>query len=332
LLHGLLWAQEIIPEKWPHYSCENGKIYKILLTLRNEIPVSGYAEAVYRIDGGLCYVKSTVEDGPKDHFIGILWESQKKTSFETPIPREISFGGISKLRAAYPVVFFSVPGDSTNNLALYRYNLNSLEHASVDGIVDFEISENIAVLLLKTGRGGYYLRYDNDIIELSLQGSARLGEIRDKRVLEVYNDVDIELVDLAAKKSVYQFGRFKSYAIPDDYNVVISIVDDGGPESSDWKDEMVFYRVIIDGIESGRTDTGLSCLSRLYRGSVEPGQYHMVSLERWNLNRTKGKYERMNNISQPETKKIYFPINRIIKIDILYDRKHYHSHCSLVER
>jgi hypothetical protein len=94
--------------------------------------------------------------------------------------------------------------------------------------------------------------------------------------------------------------------------------------------EMVFYKVSIDGNESGRTDSGPARLSREFRIKVEANKYHLIKLERWVLNSAKGRYDRENNIRQPKIEEIFIPMNRIVKLKLKFDGKYYNIETSPV--
>ena len=87
--------------------------------------------------------------------------------------------------------------------------------------------------------------------------------------------------------------------------------------------EMIFYKLIIDGVDAGRTDSGPSALARELKIILEPNRYHLVRLERWTLNPSKGRYDRENNIRQPKMQQIYIPMNRIVKVVITFDGREY---------
>ncbi|MFA5518852.1 MAG: hypothetical protein WDA74_06295, partial [Spirochaetota bacterium] len=53
------------------------------------------------------------------------------------------------------------------------------------------------------------------------------------------------------------------------------------------------------------------------------GNYNIISAERWELDKSRGRYLRVNNINQPEEIRIFVPLNRVVKIQFNYDGNYY---------
>ncbi len=87
------------------------------------------------------------------------------------------------------------------------------------------------------------------------------------------------------------------------YNLYFSGQDTGidNPE----QDRRSYYRIFLDKIEAGRTTTGLESQVKTYRGSLDSNR-HLIHLEKWVLDKRKGRYIKLNNISQPKPNFIYF--------------------------
>jgi hypothetical protein len=64
---------------------------------------------------------------------------------------------------------------------------------------------------------------------------------------------------------------------------------------------------------------------------AETGRYCLIKAERWELDKIKGRYVRVNNVYQPETVKLYVPENRIVKISFIFDGEKYIMNQSVYE-
>lgn len=89
------------------------------------------------------------------------------------------------------------------------------------------------------------------------------------------------------------------------YNFIIS-ASDSDIDHPD-KDRLSFYIVYIDKVESGRTTTGLESQDKFFETSL-PENKHLITLEKWVLDKSKGRYVKLNNIEQPKPDFIYINI------------------------
>jgi hypothetical protein len=80
-------------------------------------------------------------------------------------------------------------------------------------------------------------------------------------------------------------------------------------------DRRSYYRIFLDKVEAGRTTTGLESQKKTYRGTLDSNR-HLLRVEKWVLDKRKGRYIKLNNISQPKPDYIYFnvPENGIVEI------------------
>jgi hypothetical protein len=203
---------------------------------------------------------------------------------------------------------------------LYHINLNSMVVSRRENVSDAALSGMTLVLL--EGEGDK-LNINGKYLPLTITGKSRIGGIIDNRLLFLSNDRETEVVDLVAGESIYQYSSEETYAVSDEYNLVISAYEEDPESSRPGTRSMVFYKVFIDGIESGRTETGVSGSEKFLRTSVTPGGYHLVRLERWELSVKRNRYRRANNIYQPKKIRIYIPQKRIIKLEVKYDGREY---------
>ncbi len=88
-------------------------------------------------------------------------------------------------------------------------------------------------------------------------------------------------------------------------NLVFSGHDTGidNPE----RDRRSYYRIFLDKVETGRTTTGLESQVKTYRGNLDTNR-HLLRIEKWVLDEKKGRYIKLNNISQPKPNFIYFNV------------------------
>ena len=169
------------------------------------------------------------------------------------------------------------------------------------------------------------LDYNGLNIPIMLRGQMEIAEVFDSRIVIIRGASEIEIVDLIAGKSIYQFNRDSIADYNDKYNLILEF-EDGKTNS----DQSTYYEITINGIEESRTETGRGDLSKLFYKKLMPGEYHIVKAERWELDREKGRYVRINNIYQPDEVKIFIPDNRIVKLKIGFDGKTYSINQSVV--
>ncbi|MCL1864528.1 MAG: hypothetical protein FWF73_01810 [Spirochaetes bacterium] len=209
-----------------------------------------------------------------------------------------------------------------------RYNPDQDTLNSIDGVVDFHIIDGKPLILRSDS-----LDYNGSIIPIMLRGWMEISEIICSRVAVIKGVIDVEIVDLITGKSIYQFNKNSAADYNDKYNLVLEFEDRNIKANSKTSEEQsIYYEIIIDGVEDSRTETGRGDLSKLFYKKLLPGKYHIVKAERWELDRAKERYVRMNNIYQPDEVKIFVPENRIIKLRIEFDGKTYSINQSVVYR
>jgi hypothetical protein len=137
----------------------------------------------------------------------------------------------------------------------------------------------------------------------------------------ITNGEETEIIDIISGKSLYRYSGAYQTLAPDEYSLAIQAVDETSTEPDDR--QMIFYKIFIDGIETGRTDCGPAGLLREFRTRLDANKYHLIKLERWVLNTAKGRYDRVNNIHQPKPQQIFLPMNRVVKLVIKFNGKGY---------
>ncbi len=201
---------------------------------------------------------------------------------------------------------------------LYHVNLNSMAVSQREGVSDAALAGMTLVLLKEEGR---VLNINGKHLPLTITGKSRIKSVADNRLVSLTDGEETELVDTLTGESVYQYSSEGTYLVSPEYNLIISAHEEVPEISRPGTRPMVFYKVFIDGIETGRTETGISGAEKFLRTRVTPGGYHVVRLERWELKRNR--YRRSNNLYQPESLRIYLPLKRTIKLEVKYNGSHY---------
>ncbi len=199
---------------------------------------------------------------------------------------------------------------------LYHVNLNSMAVSRKEGVIDAVLADRTLVLLEKESGN---LNINGKILPLIITGEIRIRRVTDNRLVFITNCDETEIVDTERGESIYQYSSQGSYAVPGDHNLVISVREEIPGSEMPGAHSMVFYKIYIDGIETGRTETGESGSGKYLRTSAAPGRYHVVRLERWELNLKRDRYKRANNLYQPKKIGIYIPQKRIIELEVNYN-------------
>lgn len=104
------------------------------------------------------------------------------------------------------------------------------------------------------------------------------------------------------------------YRAPEKYNFRFIGYDDGIDNPDD--DRRSYYRIYIDKVEEGRTTIGLESQEKVFDTTLAPNR-HLITVEKWVLDRKSGRYMKVNNIDQPKPNYIYFdlPEKRIVIVE-----------------
>jgi len=210
-------------------------------------------------------------------------------------------------------------GSVESHTAFIRFNPDQMSCQSIEGVEDYELIDGKSVIL-KNGN----LDSNGSQIPLMLTGKLKISRLIDSRIAVISGADGTELVDLAAGKSIYQYKENFIPEYPSETNLILEFGDSmtKTPDSSD-ADNSIYYVILIDGVEESRTETGRGELNKIYNAKLAAGKYHIIKPERWELDKVKGRYARMNNIYQPGELKIYIPENRILKIKIEFNGTSY---------
>lgn len=276
---------------------------------RLEIP--GYVAAFYQQMECLYFI--TVRDG--FYSTGVLSPDGNyifNTGIEAFNERKV------KIAFNRGIFLFSISNSTGQGSTLYRFSPDYNNLQSIDGINDFLIvSGNL--LILKEG----VLNYNGIKIPVMLK-AAKIRDIFDNRLVLLTDGIDVEVCDLSAAKSIYQYREGIVYDKGDNFNVLLEFSDlreDESPAGNEGK--MVYYNITVNGQDIGRTETGPGSLVKQIQGRVNANNYNIITAERWELDKSRGRYLRVNNINQPEEIKIFVPLNRVVKIEYNYDGNYY---------
>jgi len=261
---------------------------------------------------------------------GILKENQGKvTEFEIPG----RYGRLYKL-AVYNNIFYFLaePVSETAGVKaetiplLVRFNPDQSALQSIEGVIDFILIDGKTVLLKKN-----FLDSNGLSIPLMISGNLKISDVTDSRIVTISGSDGTEIVDILAEKSIYQYRNNSVTSNPEEYNVILEFEDkiaktdlETGIESG------IYYEIFIDGLPDNRTETGRGDLSKTFHSRLVPGKYHFIKPERWELDKVKGRYVRMNNIYQPSEIKVFIPENRILKIKLVFDGAVYNINSSVL--
>lgn len=290
-----------------------------------EVPVEGEVLHVSTGDGGVYYLVGPGE-GREGLRVGFAGGDPVEKRFEKRLPEPPAGGTVRKFHVGgmvASILVVPVPEEETGSL--YRIDLNDgrVLGDAVPDVADFLIDGDDTILLVRTEKD-LSVSMGERSVPLSLQPGGRcfIRAFLDRRVAVVTAGEETEMIDLLAGKSIYQYHPGKDFLPPGEFNFEITVFDDVETESI--VRDMLFYKVFINGVESGRTDTGPAGLERSFRTLLEAGGEYLITLERWVLNQARGRYERANNVLQPKTQRVSVPLNRIIVMRVRFDGNEYH--------
>lgn len=102
---------------------------------------------------------------------------------------------------------------------------------------------------------------------------------------------------------------------PAKYNLIVSIRDSSVNDPS--LDRRCFYKIFLNKVEAGRTTIGLESQTKTFEMMVSQNR-QLLTVEKYVLDEKKGRYEKLNNISQPKPNYFYFDSfsDRIMRIEL----------------
>lgn len=256
------------------------------------------------------------------YFAGILFDERR---IEVQLNDSGSYIEPAGIELYKGVLFILLKEERRQAGQLFRVDFNSKTISSVKNIIDFTVFEGVPVILENSRPA--QLSFSGINIPLAVRNPEEVFSNFDGRTVSVKGGRAAEIVDLKIFKSVYRYSLSGDLVSPEDagYNMILRIEDDKPGEK-------VFYNVYINGIDTGRTETGPGEIPLKFKNTLRAGSYNRVEIERWTLNRTREKYERENNIRQPDPLKLYFPDDAVLYIQVVFSNGKYRVNTSLLDK
>jgi len=213
---------------------------------------------------------------------------------------------------------------------LMRFSLNEGKVEQKGNIVD-ACSVQGKLLLIEDAGDSLRLNFNGETVPLMMRGALRISTVYRERMAVISGDDGNELVDIRLLKNLCQVSRESALKAPDEYNLVFDALDVNPADKPLDAETMVFYKIFIDGSEEGRTETGLKHVVKSFKIMCEAGEYHVVQVERWELDKWKKQYFRVNNVYQPGAVRIFVPENRIIRLSLEFDGQEFQFRQSVMK-
>lgn len=327
---GLLSSTENLT---PDYSLvlKGGKVLRHNPDSIEEVKISGFVRNIFHHNNILYYLKTPSSTELNIWHIGYR-DLESETSFESELKIELENRAIKRFSAAERISIILIEEPENGRSLLYRIDINSMDISQLSDVFDAALMQGTLILIQKKTENEnssyYYLNVNGKEIPLSLKGSPSFHEIVDNRILFISDGIETEVIDLQNIKSLYLYSTESRYLMPEDFNLIIETSDEN--LTKDIKTS-VFYKIFINGKESGRTETGMPNTAKSFKTMLEPNSYYIVNLERWELDKRKERYIRANNIRQPHPLKLFIPAQRVLKMIILFNGKTYSSEMTAVK-
>ncbi len=293
------------------FRCTPGGIEKL------DIP--GSVRRIYSSRGILYYLRKERIESTQWH-IGYR-NLADGTSFESEVNLTAADRHIRRFFGSGSIAYVVAESDEKKNI-LFRVDLNTMETVTTD-VCDATLVDHTLYRIQKKTEAGlvsFYLDASGRTIPLTLEREPGFTGVVDNRILFISDETETEIIDIHAFRNLYRYSRRVAYARPVEYNLVLEtfdeVIDRGERES-------IFYKVSINGREAGRTETGIPPVIKSFRIMLDPNSYQIVELERWELDSSRKRYCRANNIYQPSPLRLFIPENRILKVVITFDGKSY---------
>ena len=297
----------------PDYILKDGIILEVGTDSLKRISVGGSVLAIDETEDFLFYFKKT----SNSHYAGRIPKNG-----DEPSEIALAINSNAELKKFFvcgedAVVLTADSGKVSGKLFHVYFDEGGVRTA--DNIIDVAPAAGLPVLL-EGGMGGIVLSFDGNIIPCSINAH-RISNVIGGQIVVVTDGNISEIIDIQRGKNIYAFSRGLNFALPESYNLVFEAADT--MQSSTTDNKIIFYKVFVDGVEAGRTETGIAPVSKVFTVNLDSGKYHVITPERWELDRKKEEYVRVNNVHQPKPARIYVPENRIIKLLFFFDGKEY---------
>jgi len=292
------------------FRCAHGKIEKL------DIPCC--VRRTYSFRGILYYLR-------KEHIENTQWhigyrDLNDGTSFESEVNITIKDRHIRRFFGCGSTAYVLAERDEKRNV-LYRVDLNTMHMVTAD-VCDATLVDHTLYTIQKKAKRlvEFYLDANGKTIPLTLEHEPVFTGVVDNRILFISDEAETEIIDIHLFRNLYRYSRHVAYAQPEDYNLVVETFDE---EIDKGERESIFYKIFINGRETGRTETGIPPVTKSFRAMLTPNSYQIIKLERWELDSSRKRYFRANNIHQPSPLRLFIPENRILKVVIIFNGKRY---------
>lgn len=300
------------------YELRDGKILRSAGCPDGEVHVRGAVTHIYSGDGELYYL---MDRGAGDKLWAGYRNARTGGMAEALLFRSLQGKSVRRFLGSDGVVYLLLcTGDSSNApCSLQRVELNTMKTERLEGVHDAVIFRGKPVLL--TGSGGMKVNHNGVTVPITIGGDMRFGGVLGDRFITVTNGKDTEMLDLSLMKNIYAWPVSGRFSTADEHNLLVESIDAGGAPS----EEMLFYKVFVDGAYSGRSTTGPAQQAQRCGLKIADNEYHIIRLERWELHAGQEKYLRANNIKQPRPLKIFMPSNRLLKLVVTREGDRYRT-------
>lgn len=302
------------------YELRDGKILRRAECPDGEVRVDGFVSHIHRNGGELYYLKGR---GPGEAPCCAGYRnSASGVSHEEKIPVPLQGTHLRRFLGGKGVIYLLACRDESGSApcTLHRVDINTMKVKQVEGVRDIALFREKPLLLTGSG-GGMKVNNNGVTVPITIGGETRFGDVLGDRFITVTNGTDTEMLDLSLMKNVYAWPASGRFVTAEDHNLLVESIDAGGAPS----DDMLFYKVYVDGAYSGRSTTGPAQQSRRCGLKIADNEYHIIRLERWELHAGQEKYLRANNIKQPRPLKIFMPSNRLLKLVVTRERDKYRT-------
>lgn len=301
------------------WELRDGKIVRLGKCIVGEMGTAGTVRFLPR-NGNEMYYLAGVGDEAVPRRAGFR-DISGAASYDMELPPDGARKTVRRFAGASGAAYVLLcPGAKGGGCRLYRAEFNTGKATFIKGVRDFALLESKPVIL-REKKGGFEIFFNGVSLPLILEGDPRFGEVLEGRLIPVTDGGSTELVDLADMRSIHAWSGGAALAVPGEHNLAIEVLDEGGTPT----EKMLYYKVYIDGKNLGRTTTGPAQQTRRCNVKVDENEYHILRLERWELNVGRQTYERVNNIGQPAPLRIYMPQNRFLKLLVVREKGKYRS-------
>ena len=298
------------------YILQNGAISLLSGAGVSEISLNGDVTAIFTADGGVYYVRHD----DRGYTAG-FYTTAPSGSFEFQVLHQSCTVERFMVSEKILYILFKRPGELPDSKSgeLVRLNPYTGGIDTVKPVADFGLAGGTVFIIR-----GREICYNGNSIPLVLEGDLSVKAVVDERLVLVGSGDETEVCDLRAGRNIYQYSATEEFPVNDEYNLVIEFMDAGGQDLSEGPgDDMVYYNIIVNGYEDVRTEIAPGRIVKTSYLQLDPGRHYLIRMERWELDRARGRYVRANNIMQPGELKVFVPENRGLKILVQYEPSGY---------